>query len=182
MDSASFIIQLLDKAGGTICGRVQLQKLVYFCKAMGADINANYKLYIYGPFSQQVANALQDCVADDILVETEGAIRKGKDFDSILQKIYKSEDALPDITNNIVHDILDQFRHLTTKQIEIDATTFFINRQQNALYGKSEKATVLNMVSKAKGTRFSPEEIESSYNRMVSIFLPIEKKYIDTTA
>lgn len=69
MELQSFIVQLVDKNGGEIAGRVRLQKLVYFCKALGADLNVNYKLYIYGPFSRQVADTLQDCVLDDILLE-----------------------------------------------------------------------------------------------------------------
>ena len=40
MESNAFIIQLLEEKGGEIQGRVQLQKLVYFCKAMGVDVNA----------------------------------------------------------------------------------------------------------------------------------------------
>lgn len=47
MELQAFVTQLVDKSGGEILGRVRLQKLVYFCKALGADINPNYRLYIW---------------------------------------------------------------------------------------------------------------------------------------
>ena len=50
MELRSFLVRLVDKSGGKISGRVRLQKLIYFCKALGADINVSYRLYVYGPF------------------------------------------------------------------------------------------------------------------------------------
>ena len=177
MESNAFIIQLLEEKGGEIQGRVQLQKLVYFCKAMGVDINANYKLYIYGPYSQQVANALQDCVADNILTESDGVIRKGADYDAFLNAFVKSENKLSDVSKNIVNDILGLCDRMTTKELEITATTFFIDRQQKALFGNDNKDTVIQKVSNAKGKRFNNDEIETSYQTVLKKFFPLEKKY-----
>lgn len=177
MEIKAFITRLLDKKGTEIHGRVQLQKLVYFCKAFGADIDVNYKLYIYGPYSQQVANALQDCVLDDILIESDGSIGKGSKFTSFLQDSAKSEETFSSQTEDIVNDILALCEGFSTRQLEIIATTFFINRQQSVLFGADDKEAVLSKVTRAKGSRFTMEEIEDSYQRVQSDFLPLEKKY-----
>ena len=177
MESNAFIIQLLEEKGGEIQGRVQLQKLVYFCKAMGVDVNANNKLYIYGPYSQQVANALQDCVADNILTESDGVIGKGVNYDIFLNDIVKSENKLSDISKKIVKDILGLCNQMTTKQLEITATTFFIDRQQKVLFGDDDKEAVIRKVSNAKGKRFNHNEIETSYQTVMEEFFPLEQKY-----
>lgn len=168
METVLFIIQLLEATTNKIIkGRIHLQKLVYFCKAFGVDVDANYKLYIYGPYSQQVANALQDCVTDDILEEAEGEIRKGKAFAKYYrEKIENRNKKLPSEDHAIVKKVLSLFGDIPTKQIEIDATTFFIQRQQVALYGSNDKEAVIKKVTEAKHTRFKNEEILAAYNRV----------------
>lgn len=179
MTLQAFIVQLLHQTGDSIHGRVQLQKLVYFCKAMGADVNAYYKLYIYGPYSQQVANALQDCVLDDILVESDGIIRKGTEFNSFLSYIDESGNTLSEHTKKIIQDVLTLCEPLNTKELEITATTFFIARQQRALFEKIDQKEVVDKVTAAKKTRFTEHEINESYQRVIDEWLPLEKKYCD---
>ena len=177
MEAKEFIVQLLEKKGGSIHGRVQLQKLTYFCKAIGANINVNYKLYIYGPYSQQVANALQDCVSDDVLIEEDGSISKGANFASFLQSIQENGELLSETATNILFDVLGLCEEMSTKQLEITATTFFIDRQQKVLFGSDDKASVIRKVVNAKGNRFNQAEIDESYCRVVEKFLPLEIKY-----
>ena len=60
MKTQALIAHILNYMNGEIHGRIPLQKLIYFCKAYGTAIDANYRLYIYGPYSQQVAASLQE--------------------------------------------------------------------------------------------------------------------------
>ena len=179
MELKVFIPQLLEERNQPIYGRVQLQKIVYFCKALGADVSANYKLYIYGPYSQQVADTLQDCVVDDILTEKNGEIWKGDEFDNFVQFISARGNVLSGTSKEIVRDVLNICAPLTTHQLEITATTFFINRQLKTLYGSNDKEQVIKHVTAAKGSRFSDAEIEEAYARVQDIFLPIEEKYVE---
>lgn len=173
MELQSFMVQLVDKNGGEIAGRVRLQKIIYFCKALGADINPNYKLYIYGPFSQQVVDTLQDCVVEDILVEENGFIKRGIEFKDYLKPVTDSEDP----SMEILVDVLELCKTLSTKQLEIDATTFFIDRQQKILFGCEDQKIVIDKVIRAKGNRFTKDEIQESYKRVVQKCFPLVKKY-----
>lgn len=177
MELKQFMAQLLQEKGGPIQGRIQLQKLIYFCKALGADVNANYKLYIYGPYCQQIADALQDCVVDGILTETNGGIEKGSEFDAFVQSASESGNELSGTSKKIVCDVLTACSDLSTRQLEIAATTFFINRQLKVLFGSDDKERVIEKVTEAKGSRFSEEEIRQSYELVQEVFLPIEYKY-----
>lgn len=176
MEVQALIAQMLDQIERGIHGRVQLQKLIYFCKAFGADVNANYKLYIYGPYSQQVADSLQDGVLDEIFQEAEGNIVKGENFDEYLRTL-PDNDRLSGNQRNIVDQVLATFLPLSTKKLEILATTFFINRQQKALYGSTDKESVLEKVRRAKAARFSEQEIENAYIQMNELCVPLEEQY-----
>lgn len=173
MQLQSFMAQLVEKNGGEVAGRVRLQKIIYFCKALGADIDPNFKLYVYGPFSQQVADTLQDCVVEDILVEENGVIQRGIEFNDYLESVTGLEDQ----SMKILIDVLELCKTLTTKQLEIDATTFFIDRQQKILFGCEDKQDVINKVIHAKGNRFTEDEIMKSYQRVVEKCFPLMKKY-----
>ena len=173
MELQAFMVQLVEKNGGEVAGRVKLQKIIYFCKALGADINPNYKLYVYGPFSQQVADTLQDCVVEDILEEKNGLIQKGIEFDDYL----KSVEDLEDSSMEILMDVLGLCKALSVRQLEIDATTFFIDRQQKILYGYDNEQDVIDKVIRAKGKRFTEDEIMESYQRVVQRCFPLVEKY-----
>ena len=177
MDAKQFIIQLMEANGGQNHGRVQLQKLIYFCKAMGVKVDASYRLYVYGPFSQQVANALQDCVSDQVVTECNGSILKGENFNDFLESANHTGGELPETAKKIVTDILTLCRGMTTRQMEITATAFFIDRQQKVLFGNDDRTIILDKVTRAKGSRFTEEEIAESYQQVVEKFLPLEKKY-----
>ena len=148
MEAKALIAQLLKCMNGQIHGRVALQKLLYFCKVCGADVDASYRLYIYGPYSQQVADALQDGIIDHIFAE------------------------------QIVKDVVETFSGETARQLEIIATTFFIDCQQKALFGKDDKDIVLDKVRRAKRARFSEQEIEESYGLMMEKCVPLVRKYM----
>ncbi len=177
MELQAFVTQLVDKSGGEILGRVRLQKLVYFCKALGADINPNYRLYIYGPFSQQVADVLQECVLEDILVEKDGVIRKGAEFGDYMESVKDSGDSMPEQSMEILEDVIAFCKPLSTKDLEITATTFFIDKQQKVLFGCPDRNSVIEKVTHAKKNRFSNDEIVRSYQRVVEECIPLAKKY-----
>lgn len=176
MESQALIAYIMNNMEGQIHGRIQLQKLIYFCKAYGTTVDANYKLYIYGPYSQQVADALQEGVMDDIFCESKGLISKGEEFEKYINSVCNAS-PLNGQQEKIVDEVLDTFRNMTSGQLEILATTFFIYRQQKSLFGSADKEEVLDKVRRAKSSRFTEEEIISSYNKMEEICFPLAKKY-----
>lgn len=166
MESLALIAHILQRMDGTIHGRVQLQKLIYFCKAAGASVDANYRLYVYGPYSQQVADSLQDGVIEEIFQESNGRIEKGENFVEYYESL-SEQNLLEGKQGQIVNSVLTRFRDMPVRELEILATTFFIARQQKTLFGSTNQQSVLEKVRKAKSSRFSEEEIEHSYEQML---------------
>lgn len=176
MELRAFIVHALDKNGGEIDGEVRLQKLVYFCKALGANLNVHYGLSINGPFSWQVTDALQDCVMDEILRHEDGLIQKGDEFDPYMDSMESSPDD-SDNSLRILEDVLSLCLGLSLREMEITATIFFIKRFQAVLFGCHDKDVVIEKAMWAKGGCFSRDEIEVSYQRVSEQFLPLAEKY-----
>lgn len=75
MDEFDGILLLLDAAGGQISGRTTIQKLGYFSTVTG-PIRAHYRPHYYGPYSADVAGAIQTLVSYGFIeerVETPGS-------------------------------------------------------------------------------------------------------------
>ena len=62
--------KLVDLAG-VLTGRKRIQKIVHLLKAAGCAVDAYYRLDFYGPYSDDVASALNQLVQDDLFVEAE---------------------------------------------------------------------------------------------------------------
>lgn len=74
MDEFDGVLILLDAAGGQIAGRTTIQKLGYFSTVRGA-IRARYRPHYYGPYSADIAGAIQTLVSYGFIeerVETPG--------------------------------------------------------------------------------------------------------------
>ena len=165
MKTQALIAHILNYMNGEIHGRIPLQKLIYFCKAYGTAIDANYRLYIYGPYSQQVADSLQEGVMEEIFQESRGLISKGMEFKEYAYTL-NGENSLSNEQERIVQDVLNTFGNMSAEQLEILATTYFIYRQQNSLFGMVDKEMVLDKVRRAKSSRFTEEQIVNSYRKM----------------
>ncbi|MBC7292713.1 MAG: hypothetical protein H5T84_01175, partial [Thermoleophilia bacterium] len=50
-----------------IRGKKALQKLVYFCREAGVPLYATYRLHVYGPYSNEVAEELRTAVDKEIV-------------------------------------------------------------------------------------------------------------------
>lgn len=155
-NTKQFIIQLLDMNGGQIRGRNTLQKLLYLCKAMGAKLDANYCLRVHGPFSQEVSNILHDCIADNVLSETNGIIQRGGS-PGVSQP-------LPEDAQFIISHVLEVCRGIGEGELERMSKIVFIAKQRKALFGDADRDTIIIAAIKAMGKRFAEKEIMDAYD------------------
>ena len=56
------IPELIDAAGGQVVGKVRLQKLVYLLDRLGVPTDFSFSYHHYGPFSEQLADSVEDSV------------------------------------------------------------------------------------------------------------------------
>jgi len=68
MDEFDGILAMLNAADGKISGRTTIQKLGYFSTVRGA-IKARYRPHYYGPYSAEIAGAIQALVSYGFIEE-----------------------------------------------------------------------------------------------------------------
>src|SRR5690242_9308040 len=64
------IPHLLYASGGQVVGKIRLQKTVYLLDQLGLNSGFAFEYHHYGPYSAELADATDDCIAFDRISET----------------------------------------------------------------------------------------------------------------
>ena len=56
------IVSVVEQAGGEVRGKVRLQKLVYLLSQIGVNTGYTFAYHHYGPYSEQLTEAVEDAV------------------------------------------------------------------------------------------------------------------------
>lgn len=146
-----------------IRGKKALQKLVYFCSESGVPLNCSFHMYLYGPYSDEVAEEIGDLVHSDILcVKRDGYTFTGGTacdeycYGQDIEQYKKSID-----------EVIERFSGFRPMMLELYATVHFIAHAKKQINGKVEEVDVVRDVISAKGSKFSEQEIRDSYQKLI---------------
>lgn len=155
----TLIAYLADKT--TIRGKKALQKLVYFCAEAGVPISANFRLHIYGPYSNEVAEELVEAVTKEIVkISPDGyTFSKGVLADKYIDGDRENIEA----NREKIQKVLDKFGGLSPLDLELYATVHFITIALREAYGQATEEKVVREVYRAKGDKFGVQKIKSAY-------------------
>lgn len=158
---------LIDQLG-RIKGKKAFQKLIYLSKAVGIPLEVNYKMYYYGPYSEQVSDELEECINCNILKE-EGAYNFISS-DKCQETLILNNDQIT-IHKEKLEFIVNKFGCYDPMELEILATTHFVYNNMKYLHGEERKEIIVEEVKKVKYPKFSCERIEDAYNTLKSYSL-----------
>lgn len=83
------ISEIIRAAGGSLAGKVRLQKTVYLLDQIGFDSGFEYEYHHYGPYSEDLADSVEEAVAfGDI-----EAVSRNRRSDGVPYIIYKITDS-----------------------------------------------------------------------------------------
>ena len=94
---------------------------------------------------------------EEIFWESNGHIEKGEYFTEYYKSLH-DQDCLKGEQEKIVNSVLAEFRDMPVRELEILATTFFIDRQQKALFGSANQQYVLDKVRKVQTATFRGQQ------------------------
>jgi uncharacterized protein YwgA len=162
MQLEGLIAYLVNKKD--VRGKKALQKLVYFCSEAGVPIHARYRMYIYGPFSNEVAEELSETITKEIVKAHDNGPKfsKGVCCDKFLE-LYKHE---IESNSEKIDRVLEDFGDFTPLNLELYATVHFIASSMRQAYGKTGDV-VMDDVKKAKGKKFTRDQIKEAYNDLI---------------
>ena len=160
--NTSIVTAYLIESLGVIKGRKAYQKLIYLTKALGVPLEGSYRMYYYGPYSDEIAKELDYMLSRDILRDQSNSycfISGGK-----AKSIVEENQKFINKYKSKLDKIINSFGTLEPMQLEIIATTHFIYNNFKHLYNITDKCTIIDKVKKAKSPKFNEEQIVEAYD------------------
>lgn len=146
-------------------GRTALQKLIYFCKAVGVPIPCSFEIYNFGPYSEEVTRSATALLADEALQDRSytGAYSSytvGTNANEF------SKEFLDDVARfrPTIDSIVRVLGPSKPETLELVATLHFVNARQRGISGsRPAKGSVIGEFKSIKGNKFSDEDIDYWY-------------------
>ena len=158
MDVASVVAYVATHR--PIRGRKALQKLLYFASELGLPLRVSFKMYLYGPYSHEVAQEYDRLLFEEILVEkNQGLFGAGPQCERYLEAHRREVEA-----NRMLLDrLIELFGELSPLDLEMYATVHFVAKSLERAYGGADMTRVIAEVQAAKGDKFARANLERAY-------------------
>lgn len=146
-----------------IVGRTKLQKVFYFLKAVGAKVNYNYDIYIYGPYSADLTKRINYLVMNSQIKER--ACGRGYNYD-----LGEVDDLLMENGDDEhIEKTLNLLGEKTPDELELYSTVHFVKYSggKNRDYEKTIKEVEI-----LKGNKFDATEIKDAIKFVEENFSP----------
>ena len=146
-----------------IRGKKAFQKLAYFSRELQIPVKCSFSMYLYGPYSNEVALEYTDMIASGLLLEKGNVLEKGSPLDEYLQCNSRE---INDYRDKL--EKLEQFfGSMSPRQLELHATTHFLAVSAKRIGREFEEADAIREVRQAKGSKFSEELIREAFQNLV---------------
>lgn len=131
------LAKLVDWAG-RLESRKRLQKVVYMLQAAGCQLDADFYLHRYGPYSDDVARLTDEMVRADLLKESETQISCGSMYTYQLPAAIKQKLGETEVTERGVEwmnqmvsfeDLAKSLFKADAKQLEYASTIVYFRKQ-----------------------------------------------------
>lgn len=156
---AAFCTDVMDE----IPGKKAFQKLVYFGQVLGIPFKQSYKMHYFGPYSETVAEEMARAVSEGILSNEHSYFyAAGVNADELINK------HLDDISFYYpeLEKLIAYFGDMSPSDLELYATTHYIDNTQKHLYNNYERDSIIDIVQQVKGSKFKKPQIEEAYNKL----------------
>ena len=141
MEREDIVAAVVTAAGGTLIGRVRLQKAVYLLDRLGLKSGFGYEYHHYGPYSRDLDSATADANAFE-LIEEEYEHRKS---DGAMYSIFKrspdaafNEAAYGDLRRERASELARVFAGTNVTVLELAATIDWLWREEGFVDWRSE--------------------------------------------
>lgn len=148
-------------------GRIQLQKICYFCKAKGVPLTFEFALYHYGPFSQEIYDSTDSLILDGVIVDACANNSCSEYLPGNLIEDFLNQHKIPDRHQADVDDVIGCLKNLAPSIMELISTVHYAYRAIKDYYEKEpSKEDVVESVYKAKKGKFSRDIMGEAYDAL----------------
>jgi len=147
-------------------GKKTVQKLMYLIEANGVELDLNYRIHYFGPYSPDLDNALHvlqnyDYIQIDTRQQTHKISIKDKSFSR--NEVFTLEE------EKNIDFVIDNFAHKSAYDLEGITTVHYVACTLMEKFGDIGDEKIIDEVLSIKGTKFKPEQLNQ--------YLEILKRY-----
>ena len=157
-NNAAYIIERIKIVHEKAPGKKTLQKLIFLIEQTGINLQFDYGLHFYGPYSATLDAAVTTLNTEGILNFDYSGYSHRMAIDE--KKYDVSPDNLSDEQIKKIDEIIIHFKERSPSDLELLTTAIYAF---NNLAVKTQ-ADVINGVQKIKGTKYSQNEILEALN------------------
>ncbi|WP_165173243.1 hypothetical protein [Adlercreutzia sp. ZJ242] len=148
-------------------GKKKFQKLVYLIETLGdVDLGYQYQIHLYGPFSKALDDDLRELSSAGQVAYT----RQNRSY--LLSLTREGEAALSSekrdeqLDFSAIECVFDEFSSRSPRDLELLTTSCFVMKKLGA---RANRDTLKSCVSRIKGSKFAPEDIDRSVEEAFSL-------------
>ncbi len=159
------VAAILAAAGGSLTGRVRLQKAVYLLDQLGFGSGLSFDYHHYGPYSRDLDNATADAKAFGLIEERfEQRQSDGATFSIFSLKGEPKEDAYGALGAKKVRELTRLFAETNVTVLELAATIHWLCRVEKSPDWRSE-------ITKRKGVKVQGGRLEKAIDLLSQLKL-----------
>lgn len=161
----------LASHGLPIRGRKALHKLVYLAQLQGWPETFDYRLHLFGPYSDELASALVGLeAAGAIRIDPDNTIEANPQLEQFAAGVALTSDAREALAR-VARDLGND----EPRVLELLATVAYMAASERRLHRHASQHQVLRRVQRYKGAKFSLAEIESAFERLGTLGEPVRR-------
>ncbi len=154
------VLQLIDYLGGSIEGRKKLQKLVYLIQHKGGPFKEVFQYHLYGPFSEQLANELEEMRGFGLVEEIKELGVSGHKYRySLTDDGKKLLQSMPGSGLDPFEELIRDLGQYDARHLELMATCLFLSENSNSI-GENSIATSVKHLKREQN--YNNDEIRVS--------------------
>ena len=164
------VAQLLRAAGGSLVGKVRMQKVVYLLDQLGMDSDSTFHYHYYGPYSADVTDALEMAIAFDEVIERQ----RYRASDGVPYCVFELGDAAEPANDESMLGQLDfdQARRAIRTMGEYSSTVLELAATMHWLVCAEEDKDWFDELRRRKGPKASNARISEATKLLERLGLP----------
>lgn len=136
-------------------GKKMLQKLMYLMERKGVNLNLNYTIHFFGPYSSKLDDVVHILESKDIIsIDTSGKTHKIS-----MNGMESNKYEYTDEEKEIVEFVLSKFSYKTALELEALTTIDYVF--ENLLEETKTDEDIIEGVIKIKGSKFKRDFLQS---------------------
>ena len=156
-----YVINTLNERG-IPASKIVLQKLIFFLRETGIPLSYSFEPYLYGPYSRELADDLDELAFWDKIIWYEG------DYSPV-------ENYVPQLDEGIAEYIrcgITKFSDIVDRDYEFDSmeifgTVFYCIKSLNEIGEATDLDSVLDEFGEWKGDKYEDDIIEDMYTAIM---------------